>query len=170
MEPNSPILLALGLFTSLSVLAAVVWGRLRRIVVPRAGKWGSDPITIWEPVEFTNDDKVNLVTAIAVWVELGHRLTIGNVGTQFIGIVVDKGLDTRDSVEDETVTFGRTRVTQERGQIVSATVRVLPEPSALTLAHELGHALGFLHPAGVPTGHLLHPTNPGWDTRGLEGP
>jgi len=162
MSPRSPVLLVAGLLTTAATLAVVAWGRLRPVDVPRAGRWENDVVVC-------PDDEVDLAAlerAADWWRERGHVIRIDCPGR--VTVVTDPTLDTRDSVDDPDLVHGRTRVWQVGPEIASAEIRVLPDAGPLVLAHEIGHALGYRHPWGAPTGHLMHSAQPGWDGRGLE--
>lgn len=104
---------------------------------------------------------------------MGHDIDLSS-SLQVATVIVagDPTIDGRDSAEQATPTrHGVTHAwTTSFGLTTRADVRVLPYASALVIAHELGHVLGYEHPRAAPSGHLLHPTRPGWDGRGLEGP
>jgi hypothetical protein len=161
VKPNSPVLLGLGLAVSGVVAAIIGWGRVRDVEVPRAGSWSPPPVVCARGVRLEEFSE-----AVGWWRRQGHPIAL-SCERPTMTLDADPTVDTRGSVEDLSVTHGITRVRQDGPRIVSAEIRVLPGADALTVAHELGHALGYRHPPAAPTGHLLHPHRPGWDGRGL---
>lgn len=156
-----------AVFCVVTALAAVIvlWGRVRTVEVPHPARW-EDPFVVC-PGEGVASAALD--EAVTWWKEMGHDLEVG-CDEWSVSVDVDPALDTRASVEDLAVTHGETHVWAVDGVVAAAEIRVLPGADALVLAHELGHALGYLHPLAPPSGHLLHPSRPGWDGRGLEGP
>lgn len=163
MRADSPILLTLGLSLTAAVLSVAAWGRFRSVEVPRPATWpGPVQICVRAGVDVAEVDQ-----AVGWWRSRGHAVSRGCPGVEIWG---DPAVDTRSSVDDPEVVHGHTRVQAAGDRIVFAEIRVVPDADALVVAHELGHALGYRHPRFAPTGHLMHPSRPGWDGRGLEGP
>jgi hypothetical protein len=175
-----------GIALALAAGAAVVWGRVRSVDVPRRGTWPAVP-------EICTEAKRREVQgAVRALRDHGYRLdllppregpcperagqivvrvdvaldTAGPMGTGWVGGEIT------DRDESESVTWGSTRVTQTTdGAIVRAIVRLHPDADELTATHELLHALGWDHPVAPPTGHVMHPHAPSLaDWRGVEGP
>jgi hypothetical protein len=162
IRANDPRLLAAGLALSALVAGFIGWGRVRAVEVPRVGRWEAVPIVCARP----EVDETALREAVRWWEAQGHELRLSCTRwTVWVG--VDPTIDTRDSVEDLGTTHGWTAVAVQDGIARSAEVRVLPGSDALVYAHELGHVLGFVHPKAAPSGHMMHPFRPGWDSRGL---
>lgn len=156
----SALLLGTGLAVSAAIAGVVAWGRVRSVTVPRPARWASAP-RIWRG---SGVDRARLEEAIRWWRARGHDLWIGGPSEPSAILVV-----AQPQPEGRA---GNTRcwATPDGSTLVRAEVEVRPEADALTIAHELGHALGYLHPVAAPSGHLMHPSRPGWDGRGLEGP
>ena len=151
------VALLVGSAVSLVVLGAVGWGQTRPVRVPTVGRWTRTPVIIPGP----GVGETNLDIARATWAGLGHRSVVLHTGPADISIVVDPALVDR----------GKTVCTVVNGSTITrAEIRVKPGATALELAHELGHAFGYLHPYLCPSGHLMHPRHPGWNARGLERP
>lgn len=104
----------------------------------------------------TGVDIEALDQAVAWWVGLGHQVELGCPGS------------VRLEADETLRELGLTHARSNQGLMVEATIRVRPKARALVIAHELGHALGYEHPPAPPSGHMMHPTRPGWDSRGLE--
>jgi hypothetical protein len=162
IRANDPRLLAAGLALSALVAGIIGWGRVRSVEVPRPVRWEQVPVLCAEPGVSGPD----LLEAVRWWQAQGHALRV-SCDAPTVRVRLDITIDTRDSVEDLGTTHGLTLLRAEGARAVSAEVRVLPGGDALVYAHELGHALGYQHPRGAPTGHMLHPSRPGWDGRGL---
>ena len=152
------------------ILVLVVWGRFRKVTVPRPRRWGVLGPRVYcasaELVEATEE-------AIGWWQERGHDVAwAAGPGSASVTIAVDRALDDRDSVDDiEPSRLGLTRTwASSSGLTIRSEIGVVPGASAVVIAHELGHALGYEHPFFPPSGHLMHPTRPGWNGRGLQGP
>lgn len=172
MIPSTSTTGGLALFLGLAALAAaaVVWGRFRRVVVPRPRRWGSVGPRIWISAHVRNED---VIESVRWWRSLGHDVDLSS-SLQVASVIVvgDPTVDERASAEQDAPT--RHGVTHSwssaSGLVTRAEIRVLPYASSLVIAHEIGHALGYEHPLAPPSGHMLHPTRPGWDSRGLVGP
>lgn len=149
--------LVVGLLAAGIAGGAAGWGRLRPVEVPRAGVWLARPV-VWADPEIEGRE---LARAVGWWA--AHGEILDHTADRRIATVI---LRIDPLLERRTV--ARTRVWQADGVIVDADVRLRPGADALTIAHELGHALGYQHPRAAPSGHLLHPWSPGWDARGLE--
>jgi len=156
------VLLAIALALSAGIGAVIGWGRVRNVEVPRPARWEDAPVVCSGP----GVDSTALEEAVAWWRELGHDLQVSCDGWT-VSIDVDPTLDTRGSVEDLSTTHGSTHVWTQDSVVAAAEIRIRPGVGALAIAHELGHALGYQHPAAAPSGHILHPSRPGWDGRGL---
>lgn len=159
----TPLRLAAFVAVTLAAVGAVVWGRVRTVDVPQVAVWADVPAVCAGP----GVPLAALDTALEWWAERGHHAT-RSCDAWTVSIDVDPTIDQRASVEDVTLTHGLTVLHAEGGVAVAAEIRVLPHASALVLAHELGHALGYQHPPAAPTGHLMHALRPGWDGRGLQ--
>lgn len=156
----SAILLGAGLAVSAAIGGLVAWGRVRSVSVPRPARWATPP-RIWRG---SGVDREALEVAIRWWRARGHDVWIGGASDPSAILVV-----AQPQPEGRA---GSTHcwATPDGATLVRAEVSVAPGADALTLAHELGHALGYEHPVAPPSGHLMHPSRPGWDGRGLEGP
>lgn len=132
----------------------VLWGRVRSVDVPQPYSWGDAVVVVCPGPEV---DPAALVEAVSWWVDLGHRVSVGSASC-------DVTIDVDVALEDH----GLTRCTSTTdGQQVACQAWVRRGAAALVIAHELGHALGYQHPDGAPTGHMMHRSSPGWDARGL---
>lgn len=149
-----------------AVVGSIVWSRVRSVVVPRPARWIETPLICPGPDVSPSD----LDEAVAWWRQLGHDLEVDCDGPWNVSIDLDPTLDTRDSIDEGELVHGRAHVLGEGGEIDAAEILLRPGVGALAIAHELGHALGYLHPAFAPSGHLMHPSRPGWDGRGLQAP
>lgn len=174
--PSTSTTAGLALFLLFVGLAtvAVVWGRFRRVRVPRPHRWGARGPRLWvAPSSDAEVDGAKLDEAIAWWQQRGHDVGwAANAQTATCEVLVDRTIDQRASAEQAHPThYDLTRRwLAPSGLVIRAEIRTLPGPDALLLAHAIGHALGYEHPRAAPSGHLLHPTRPGWNGRGLEGP
>lgn len=162
MKYNSPWLLGGGLTLTAAFLALIGWARVKDVTVPRAGVWDDVPVICARGVSSRD-----VVEAVEWWRKLGHKLELSCDGWS-VSLDADPTVDTRASYDDVAVTHGVTVAHVDEGVVVAAEIRVLPSAGALVIAHEIGHSLGYLHPQACPTGHLMHPSRPGWDDRGLK--
>ena len=144
---------AVGLVVALVALVGVGAGRTRDVTVPRSARWDGPALVC--PGRGVDIEAVE--RAAAWWRELGHDIRVDCAGPWAIAIDADPILRM----------LGLTRVTEADGFVVFAEVLVQPGAWDLVIAHELGHALGFRHARQAPSGHLMHPSRPGWDARGL---
>lgn len=144
---------AAGLALAAAVLGSVVWGRVRAVEVPRVATWAG-PVEVCATPDI---DPSALRRAIRTWRDLGHNVRLGDRCD--VSVRVDYLLEAHGICRSTATT---------EGQMVRSDCAVRVGHDALVLAHELGHALGYKHPRAAPTGHLLHPSSPGWDARGLE--
>jgi hypothetical protein len=191
-----PLIAVAGYGTAVLVSAAIAALHAGRVVVPRVAEW-EEPPDVWLHPDL-HPLFGPLGQAVAAWEALGHEL-----GTTRLGGV-------GGHIRIEPMPLGRTRalalaavsadfeddpeaspheapeVDAPDGVIRRAVVYVEPDADARTLAHELGHCLGYLHCTArlgrrhaanrdvvvqVPkSGHLMHPRweEGGWGTTGLE--
>ena len=156
------VLLGLGLAVAGVFGGIIGWGRVRDVRVPRIGVWRDVPRLCVSGVPGPDVNR-----AIAWWRSLGHQIEVG-CDRWTISLDADPTVDDRASVDDLSETHGITVVHVDSGVVVAAEIRVMPRAGALVVAHELGHALGYRHPDAAPSGHMMHPHRPGWDSRGLE--
>jgi hypothetical protein len=163
MTPRDPRLLGLGLVLSLLFGGVIAWGRVKPVKVPRVGSWEDVPVVC----AGRGVDPAALDQAAVWWDSQGHELEL-SCERWTVSIDIDATLDTRASVDDVALTHGVTVLHTDQAVVVAAEIRVLPGADALVIAHELGHALGLLHPRFAPSGHILHPSRPGWDGRGVQ--
>lgn len=175
-----------GLIVTVAAGAAVVWGRVRSVEVPRRGAWG--PIA---PAVCVEGHRGEVRDAIAILHDHGHDLDLlppppGGACPERVGQIVvrvDPALDTAGPLgvgwvggeigdaDEAGVRWGSTRVWQEGDRIVRALVRLHPDSAETAATHELLHALGWDHPVAPPTGHVMHPSAAGLrDWRGVKGP
>ncbi len=163
MKPNSKVLLALGLSLSAVFLGIILFARVKEVNVKTFATWEEPPVLCISK-EF---NQTELHQALEWWADLGYTFE-RSCETHTGSLQIDPTIDQRDSYDDVSVTHGLTSLSVKDGKIYQAESKVLPGSDALVIAHELGHLLGFRHPNFCPTGHILHPHNPGWDSRGLE--
>lgn len=192
-----PLIAVAGYGTALLVTAGIAALHAGRVVVPREAEW-EEPPGVWLHPDL-GDLYGPLVKAVAEWEALGHDLgaLVYGGGTAGIGILVlprtlDRvrtlalahvSADFDDDPGDAPVEDDH-EVDAPDGVIRSAVIYVDPlDCDSRVLAHELGHALGYLHCTArlrradasrgiqVPkAGHLMHPRydEGGWTTTGLE--
>mgnify|MGYP001186430633 CR=1 FL=1 len=156
-------LLLVGAAVSTAILGVVAWGRVRAVNPRRVDRWDRAP-TLWYGPGI---DRIDIAEALRTWSGLGHVVVLVNDPGADIAVTVDPALGPAGFDESGDLGVTKVFVTTDH-RIVKVAVRVMPGADALVLAHELGHAFGYQHPWFCPTGHLLNPRRPGWDTRGLE--
>jgi hypothetical protein len=194
-----PLLALAGYGTSLLVTAAIAALHAGRVVVPRVAEWEEAP-GVWLHPDLGHL-YVHLVRAVAEWEALGHdlgavvyggpsagcgirieprpldRVRAGTLASAAVSAEFDEDPAPETPEDDHDIDW-------PEGVIRSATIYVDPlDCDARVLAHELGHALGYLHCTArlrradasrgvqVPkAGHLMHPRydEGGWSTVGLE--
>ena len=145
----------------------VLYGRFRKVTVPKPRYWSTPrPLVACDPsLAAPTAEAITRLRAIGLPIDWA-----GSPSMATITVRADASLDDRASVDDGApslhgITHSRT---DADGWTFGADVRVLPWASAVVIAHELCHALGYEHPnPWPPSGHLLHPTRPGWDARGI---
>ena len=154
-----------GLALTTLIGGFIVWGRIRDVEVPRIATWDG-PVTVCGS---PGVDPELLREAVDRWRDMGHDIDV-STNVCDVQVSIDESLDERTSFRTKKHVRARTAIEHVGGRIVHADVRLLPEAGLLALCHELGHALGYMHPRAAPTGHLLHPHDPSLDDwRGLEG-
>jgi hypothetical protein len=95
-------------------------------------------------------------------------------GTRRITVSVDRVrvdlLSPPDATMDGGSAHGVTDLRHTEGRVTRAAVYLYDPTDVEVLAHELGHALGYLHARWAPAGHLMAPDHSriGRDMRGLE--
>lgn len=161
MRYNSPWLLGAGLALTAAFAGIIGWGRVREVEVPTVGVWETIPTICVHTVP-----AADVAEAVNWWRRQGRPMVV-SCRDWTVSLTEDPTVDLRDSVDDTDERHGVTVVRTSRDVIVGADIRVMPGAGALLVAHELGHALGFLHPVAAPTGHIMHPHHPGWDGRGV---
>lgn len=164
-----------GLVAALAAGAAVVFGRVRDVEVPRRGAWETPPsVCVVEPAS-------RQLVGEALGVLREHGLAPGRLlpeGTPctprdgLVVVVVDPALDVpgyfdvgddgiMEAVQNDGagVVWGRTKVSQREtgGPILRVEVRLHPRAQLTAHVHELLHAQGYDHPPQAPSGHILHP-------------
>lgn len=100
-------------------------------------------------------DKDEFDYAVLVWSLLGHRVERGCGPSS---IEVEKA----PFLEDRGVSL----LIGEGKKIVHAKILVR-EDSAMVIAHEIGHVLGYEHTKPWAVGHLMHGWLPGWEATDL---
>jgi len=191
-----PLIAIAGYATSALVTAAIAALHAGRVVVPRVAEW-EEPPDVWLDPSL-GDLYLPLVRAVEQWERLGHELgALTHSGSPATGIrILPRPIDrvrvralahvSADFEDDPGAEAPEDdhEVDAPDGVIRSAVIYVDPlDCDALTLAHELGHALGYLHCTArlrradasrgvqVPkSGHLMHPRyeESGWGTAGLD--
>ena len=157
-----------GLVAALAAGAAVVFGRVKDVEVPRRGAWEAPPsVCVVEPAS-------RQLVGEALGVLREHGLAPGRLlpeGTPcaprdgLVVVVVDPALDgeTLPGLDEEVAVdrtaWGRTKVSQREtgGPILRVEVRLHPRAQLTAHVHELLHAQGYDHPRAAPSGHVLHP-------------
>ena len=159
-----------GLVTAVAAGAAVVFGRVRDVDVPRRGAWETPPsVCVVEPA-----DRVLVGEALGVLREHGihggRLLPEGapcDLRPGLVVVSVDPSLDAErladldegPALPGERTRWERAHVTQHEtgGPIVQVDLRVHPHAQLTAHVHGLLHAQGYDHPRAAPSGHVLHP-------------
>lgn len=161
-----------GAAVSAAFLAVIGWGQLRSITVPQPAAWPQPPALC---ASGPGVDEAALRKAVEEWRQHGHPVRL-DCNAPDVLLSVDQALeagtdwnadDPEHALDDAPQTWGLTRCQSLGDELLSCTVRMHPRAGPIAYTHELGHALGYQHPALCPSGHLLHPSRPGWDWRGL---
>lgn len=153
-----------GLAVAAVIGGVVAWGRVRTVDVPRRGHWETPPAVH----AARGVDGAALDRAVRWWAARGHRLVLLPPDSSRLGVGVEVRVDR--ALPEGLRGLTHVWATPGTRTLVRAEVRLAPGADALVIAHELGHVLGWEHPPAAPSGHMMHPTRPGWDGRGLEGP
>lgn len=194
-----PLIAFAGYGTAALVTAAIAALHAGRVVVPRVAEW-EEPPDVWLHPDL-GDLYSPLVRAVSAWEALGHEFGAVTYGGPDAGgriQIAPRPLDrmrylalahvSAEFEDDEDLTptppEDDHEVDAPDGLIRSAIIYVDPlDCDARVLAHELGHALGYLHCTArlrradaskgvqIPkAGHLMHPRvdEGGWTTTGLE--
>ncbi len=204
-----PLIAVAGYGTAVLISAFIAALHAGKLVVPRVAEWDSPP-DVWLHRDLAHLEG-SFRKAIAEWEQLGHEF--GQVGVLFgegpgINILphpidgaigraaVTASFAGEDFEEDEGAPASAPsedhhEIDAPEGVIRSAViwldpVELVDKDAAQVIAHELGHALGYLHCTArlgrkhaehqhvvlqIPKhGHLMNPVyeNGGWGTTGLE--
>lgn len=142
----------------------IIWGRARRVKVPVVAVWPRIPTVGVEPGSV---EPAIVEKAVAWWQRRGWDIGPVRLGT---GDITIRDWNPARFNGDDPHGWCGLDLTADGDEIVSADVMVA-KPKLVHVVHELGHALGLMHPNMCPTGHPMHPREPGLrDTRGLEAP
>lgn len=160
---NDPRLFIAGIVVAVVFFGIILWGRFKDVKVPVIATWDSTPVICASE----GIDPLELKKAIKWWEDLGFQFEQScNIYT--VDINANPFIDGGNYSDSNYYTKGLTTLRTRNGVIESVDVEVLPGSDALVIAHELGHVLGLQHPSFAPSGHILHPRNPGWDARGIK--
>lgn len=132
----------------IALLAALVG----LVHVPRWGEWDG-PMVVCPSQDVAGPE---FGEAVQWWRDMGWNVAVGC------------GRDARVRVSYDPDQFERGLALRRGRKPIASCSIVVSDRSAVVVAHEIGHCLGFEH--SLHPGHLMHRRRVGWDGRGLHAP